>query len=112
MSDKLIEAVAKAIANAALDANEAAIITPDKPFSCQRNTGGCRFWWDAFGADAKAVIAAIESQDFRVVPAEPTSAMEDAMYAIDKVGSSWPANADDIWRAMVSAAPKITGDGK
>ena len=63
-------------------------------------------------SNARAALAAIEAQGFRVVPVEPTSAMEDAGFALDTSGMVWPAVPDDIWRAMLSASPKLTGGGE
>lgn len=99
MNDALIEAVAKAM------------FARDMPSSD---------WDDKYDEDvrepyrknARAALAAIEAQGYRVVPVEPTNAMVDAMYALDKVDDRWPACADDIWRAMLSAAPKLTEGGE
>lgn len=97
MSDKLIEAVAKAL----VEANMAA--TKQVPIP-----GEVAYYVNSYKREARAVFAAIEASGYAVVPKEPTEAMTEAGYALDKYGDKWPADMDDIWKAMLVAAPKVT----
>lgn len=103
MSDKLIEAVAKAICQSAMDENEVARNTPMEPFTFSRNTAGDVSLWAIFETDAAAVLAAIEASGYRVVPKEPTEAMLKHAKAWGSVGGERV-----IWDAMLAVAPKVT----
>lgn len=113
MSDKLIEAVAKAICQSAMDENEVARNTPMEPLTFSRNTAGDASLWAIFETDAAAALFAIEASGYRVVPKEPTEAMSKADFShAFKTPDDMPA--DDNWRpdvvyaAMLAAAPKVT----
>ena len=99
MSDKLIEAVAKAICQSNIDANSA-----PKPNSVGffRTTIDGPLWM-SFTPDAQIVLAAIEASGYRVVPKEPTEAMIKHAKAWGMVGGERV-----IWDAMLAAAPKVT----
>lgn len=101
MTDKLIEAVAKAICQSAMDENEVARNTPMNPLVFSRNTAGDESLWATFETDAAAVLAAIEASGFRVVPAEPTEEMLDMV----RYDYSEPIV---IYKLMLSASPKVT----
>ena len=93
MSDKLIEAVAKAI-----HAHEAARIGNTRAWSSETT-----FEQDLWLGDARAALSAIEASGYAVVPIYPTREMS---YAA-------PTNLDgvaveDIYAAMLSARPKVT----
>lgn len=117
MSDKLIEAVAKAICQSAMDENEVARKTPMAPLAFSRNTAGDQELWAIFETDAAAVLAAIEASGFVVVPKEPTEEMlSDADSAIPrfepdvetKIRMMGVDGAKLAWDAMLAAAPKVT----
>ncbi len=95
MIDKLIEAVAISLDNALY-----------KGGFLVQNDGEAK-------QIAKVALTAIESQGFRVVPVEPTSRM-----LADGAGAHLGQDPDFVrvaavtWRAMLEAAPKVTGGGE
>lgn len=102
-ADALIEAVATAIAEAALDEHNVASTTPRGALSFARNMDGDGVMWEHFKTDAESVIAAIEANGFRVVPVEPTQEM---CYLAPPYGKG--VTVEDVYAAMLSAAPKLT----
>ncbi len=98
MSDKLIEAVAKAIYER--KALEIGNIRPWLSVSSVQRVISFE--------DARAALAAIEASGYRVVPKEPTDEMaENARNAIYKLLPS-KLRAKAVYVAMLAAAPKVT----
>lgn len=97
MSDALIEAVAKASCDNVYQRHGLPSPWPHLPADIR----------DAWTSSARAALAAIEAQGFRVVPVEPTPTMYGA--ALEDLVPA--ADAHAAWSAMLSAAPKITEGG-
>jgi len=93
MSDELIEAVAKAICRENLISTK----QPDDP-----ETMG--YYWKSFQGEARAALTAIEAVGYAVVPVHPTREM--AYAAPDSLEG---VAVEDIYTAMLSARPKVTG---
>ena len=94
MSDALIEAVAKAIADSDRTLNETTFPEP------------------RYFRYARAALSAIEANGYRVVPVEPTQEMAET--ARNAIYDSAPSKirAKRVYAAMLSAAPKITEEGE
>ena len=104
MSDTLVDAVAKAICEAAIAENNVAATMPTGAVSFSRNIGSEKFLWQAFTADAEAVLAAIEASGTHVVvPLHPTTAMS---YAAPDFHESPSVAVEDIYEVMIAARPK------
>lgn len=109
MSDKMIEAVAKAICQANIDANS----TP-KPNSIGFfRTAIDGPLWLSFTVDAQIVLDAIEASGYAVVPKEPTEEMcnvnfSHAFFTPNDMPDDDNWRPDVIYAAMISAAPKVT----
>lgn len=96
MSDALIEAVAKAIADSDRTLTETTFLEP------------------RYLRYARAALSAIEANGYRVVPVEPTQEMIEAglegEVVRDSSGTSWRSPTAYVYSAMLSAAPRIGGE--
>lgn len=69
---------------------------------CARACDGCKH-------HLRASLAAIEKAGHRIVPFDPTDAMESAgIEQVDPTNSYKPDVASNVWFAMLNAAPKVT----
>ncbi len=105
----LVEAMARA-ANAKMRAEQKAkFSSPDAvslPFDNLDHT-----WQAILLACQAAAITALEQSGFRVVPVEPTEAMQEAAAtATDAISYHMSGYhcAGEAWKAMLAAAPKVT----
>jgi hypothetical protein len=58
--------------------------------------------WECWLGEANAALAAIEAAGWQCVPKEPTKEMYEAGW--------WQVGTNDIYRAMLTAAPKPGGE--
>lgn len=102
MSEALIEAVAKASCDNVYQRHGLPSPWPHLPTDIR----------DAWTSSARAALAAIEAQGYRVVPVEPTEEM--AEKARNAIYDSAPSKirARSVYAAMLSAAPKIKEGGE
>lgn len=57
------------------------------------------------GVDGADVLSDLESHGLRIVPVEPTQAMEDAHFDAHAEAEAVFADVPDIWSAMLAASP-------
>jgi len=99
----------------------APVICDQEPY-CKGLAGtGCSSAPPCFAIiQTRAILTALEKSGYRVVPVEPTEAMLTAGYVggpdddapIHELEAHWATlSPEDIWPAMLAAAPKITTGG-
>lgn len=65
--------------------------------------------WAGYRRDARAIVAALESAGYRVVPVEMTEAMIAAAWAPRYDPDQAPTTATKAsWSSVLAAAPKVT----
>lgn len=101
-NDKLIEAMARAIAGAPFQITDTEWeqVRADESEYLMRIT------------EAKMALAAAASAGYRLVPREPTDAMVDAVLELESDANMRGETAafPDIWNTMLAAAPEVGRD--